>query len=98
MNIECGVVLPHAIEDTETVRCRTTPGGLVATAVHVGDYSRLGETHRAIIEFCTRRKLPLAGVSWEIYGHWDDDPSKRFTDVFYLLTEKTKVESPKSNA
>ncbi len=22
---------------------------------------------------------------WEVYGDWDDDPSKLRTDVFYLL-------------
>jgi hypothetical protein len=24
-------------------------------------------------------------VSWELYGHWEDDPAKLRTDVFYLL-------------
>jgi len=26
-----------------------------------------------------------AGVSWEVYGHWDDDPVKRRTGVYVLL-------------
>ena len=26
-----------------------------------------------------------AGVSWEIYGDWEDDPAKRRTDVYFLL-------------
>jgi hypothetical protein len=29
----------------------------------------------------------MTGVDWEIYGHWDDDPAKLRTDVFYLLAD-----------
>jgi hypothetical protein len=30
-----------------------------------------------------------AGVSWEVYGDWDDDPAKRRTDVYFLLEAPT---------
>ena len=28
-----------------------------------------------------------AGVNWEVYGDWDDDPAKRRTDVYFLLQQ-----------
>jgi hypothetical protein len=30
-----------------------------------------------------------AGVNWEVYGDWDDDPAKRRTDVHALLAPAT---------
>ncbi len=29
----------------------------------------------------------LAGPSWEVYGHWHEDPAQLKTDIYYLLRE-----------
>jgi len=29
------------------------------------------------------------GVSWEVYGDWDDDPAKVRTDIYFLLRPAT---------
>jgi len=34
---------------------------------------------------CDENGRVRGGTRWEIYGHWDDDPAKRRTDVFYVL-------------
>jgi hypothetical protein len=52
---------------------------------HLGPYNRLGEAHAAIRKWCADHGHALTGVSWEIYGHWTDDPAQLRTDVFYLL-------------
>lgn len=62
-----------------------TPGGQVAMTTHVGDYARLGEANAAIIDWCRAKGRALAGPSWEVYGHWDPDPTKLRTEVYYLL-------------
>ena len=62
-----------------------TPGGLAAMVVHMGPYERLGEAHKAIREWCAANGRELEGANWEIYGHHEEDPAKRRTDVFYLL-------------
>jgi len=62
-----------------------TPGGLAATVVHMGPYERLGEAHRAIVDWSGANGHQLEGTNWEIYGHHEEDPAKRRTDVFYLL-------------
>jgi effector-binding domain-containing protein len=85
IHLEFGVIVLQPFGDSGSVVCSSTPGGLVATAAHFGPYSRLGETHQAILDWCIAQGHKLAGPSWEIYGHWDDDPSKLRTDVFYLL-------------
>ena len=65
-----------------------TPAGQVAMTTHVGDYARLGEAHTAILDWCRRGQgRTLAGPSWEVYGHWDPDPAKLRTEVFYLLAD-----------
>ncbi|MBI3943741.1 MAG: GyrI-like domain-containing protein [Chloroflexi bacterium] len=83
--IVAGVILAGPFESAEKVVAATTPGGTVATAVHIGPYEQLSEAHAALRKWCKDNNRPIAGPSWEIYGHWDDDPDKLRTDVFYLL-------------
>jgi effector-binding domain-containing protein len=67
------------------VICTATPGGQVATTIHLGPYARLGEAHDAIRDWCTAHALVIASPFWEVYDHWNDDSAKLRTDVFYLL-------------
>jgi effector-binding domain-containing protein len=84
-NIEVGVEVDQPFPGDARVVCSRTPGGTIATTAHLGPYGRLGEAHDAIRQWCADHRYVLAGVSWEVYGHWTDDPSQLRTDVFYLL-------------
>jgi effector-binding domain-containing protein len=59
----------------------------VATTIHLGPYGRLGQAHEAIRDWCSAHVLKIVGPFWEVYDHWNDDPAKLRTDVFYLLDE-----------
>ena len=72
-------------DDAEHVECVEIPGGTIATALHVGQYGALGDAHAAVQAWCNEQHHEMAGSSWEIYGDWDDDPSKLETQVCYLL-------------
>jgi effector-binding domain-containing protein len=85
IDVEIGVELPAPFTGDGDVSCSATPDGPVATTVHVGPYDRLGEAHDAILRWCRDHHRDQAGPNWEIYGHWDDDPAKVRTEVFYLL-------------
>ncbi|BBO32371.1 GyrI-like domain-containing protein [Lacipirellula parvula] len=69
----------------------TLPRGMTAAATHVGPYDQLGGAHQAIQAWCSANGRPLAGPSWEIYGHWQNewnaDPTLIRTDVYYLLAD-----------
>jgi effector-binding domain-containing protein len=86
LDLEVGVEMPVPLAHGDVI-ASATPAGRVAHAAHIGPYHRLGEAHNAICDHCTTHNLPLAGPSWEVYGHWTDDESKLRTDVFYLLAE-----------
>jgi hypothetical protein len=62
-----------------------TPAGLVATTVYFGPYDRMALAHEAIHRWARETGHQLAGPSWEVYGHWSDDPAKVRPDIFYLL-------------
>jgi hypothetical protein len=62
-----------------------TPYGVAAMTTHLGDYARLGEANAAIIAWCRANDRLRAGPSWEVYGHWHEDPAQLRTDVYYLL-------------
>ena len=36
-------------------------------------------------QWCSENGRRPAGVNWEVYGDWDDDPAKRRTDIYFLL-------------
>ena len=88
-SIEVGVEVSAPFEGNDRVQCSALPAGRVATTVHFGPYPLLGQAHTAIREWCREQKHRCTGVSWEIYGHWQEewnrDASKIRTDVFYLL-------------
>ena len=56
------------------------PPGPVATTTHLGPYHLLHQAHEAVLRWCKDNGRALAGPSWEVYGHWQDewnsDPGK----------------------
>lgn len=91
-SVEVGAEVTEAFTGNERVHCSRLPGGRAATTVHFGPYGGLGAAHAAVRAWCAEHGHRLSGVSWEVYGHWDqswnDDPSKIRTDVFHLLEEE----------
>jgi effector-binding domain-containing protein len=89
-SVEVGAEVSEPFAGNERVHCSQLPAGRVVTTVHFGPYGRLSEAHAAIREWCARHGHRCSGVSWEIYGHWEEswnaDSSKIRTDVFYLLS------------
>ncbi len=69
-----------------------TPDGVAAMTTHHGEYGRLSEANAAIHAWCRTNGRLRAGPSWEVYGHWHDDPSQLRTDVYWLL-KTTDLES-----
>jgi len=67
------------------IACVATPAGLAATAIHLGPYELLGRAHRTVRDWCAANGHILEGTNWEVYGHHEEDPARRRTDVFYLL-------------
>jgi effector-binding domain-containing protein len=62
-----------------------TPAGTAAMTTHHGAYSALGDANAAILAWCRAQGRVRAGPSWEVYGHWHEDPAQLRTDVYYLL-------------
>jgi effector-binding domain-containing protein len=67
------------------IRRTATPSGEVATVAHYGEYSEMAGAYTALERWCQDNARRPAGVNWEVYGDWDDDPARRRTDVYFLL-------------
>jgi effector-binding domain-containing protein len=87
IDLEVGVEVAGPFASDGTVVLSMTPAGPVATAIHMGPYNRLHETHMAVRQWCADNHHEIAGPNWEIYGHWNNDPNKLQTDVYYLLRQ-----------
>jgi effector-binding domain-containing protein len=85
MTIDAGVEVFTDFGDTGDVRRIFTPSGDMATTAHYGEYADMAAAYQAIEQWCTDNGRRPAGVSWEVYGDWDDDPANRRTDIFFLL-------------
>ena len=92
-SVEVGAEVAKPFVGNDRVQCSQLPAGRAASTVHFGPYTRLSEAHGAIRRWCVEHGHRLTGISWEIYGHWDEswntDPSKIRTDVFYLLSDRS---------
>ena len=60
----------------------STPAGTAATTVYLGPYDQMKLAHEAIHQWARENGRRLAGPSWEVYGHWSDDPARLRTDIF----------------
>ena len=85
LTVDVGVEVLSAFEDHGEVRHVLTPTGEVATTAHFGEYSDLGRAYSALERWCADHRRAPAGVNWEVYGDWEEDPAKRRTDVYFLL-------------
>ena len=85
VDVEFGVGANAPFADVGPVKYSQLPVGEAATATHWGDYAGLRDAHNAVLAWCKETGRTPTGVRWEVYGHWNDDPAKLRTDVFYLL-------------
>jgi len=85
VDLEAGVEVAAPFENVGGVVSSETPGGEVAMAEHIGPYDRLGETYDAIVAWVRANGRKLAGVNWEVYGDWSEDPAKLRADVYMML-------------
>ena len=83
--IDAGVEIFEDFMERGVVRRVTTPAGQVAVTAHYGEYSAVGAAYAALDHWCTENGRDRAGVNWEVYGDWADDPADRRTDVYFLL-------------
>jgi effector-binding domain-containing protein len=85
MDIDFGVAVARPFTDEGNVKSTATPAGEVATTLHIGPYPGLHAAHNAIHAWCAANSRQIGGMSWEIYGDWNNDHSKLETRVVYLL-------------
>ena len=84
-DVEFGVGTTAPFAPVGPVQYTALPAGEAAATTHWGDYAGLRNAHAAVLEWCRREGRQCAGPRWEVYGHWNDDPSQRRTDVYHLL-------------
>ena len=84
-HVEVGVELLVPCPLTGHVVASALPAGDVAMTVHWGPYSKLGDAHRAVTDWCAAQGKRRTSTRWEIYGPHDDDPAKVWTEVCWLL-------------
>ena len=80
--IDVGVEVFGDVAANGEIRPTGTPSGEAATVAHFGEYSQMDPAYKALELWCADNDRQRTGVSWEVYGDWDDDPAKRRTDIY----------------
>lgn len=87
--VEVGVEVAAPFTGNDRIHSSQLPSGRAARALHLGPYGQLARAHAAVREWCVANGHQFTGVSWEVYGHWQEawntSPDKIETEVFYLL-------------
>ena len=86
--IEAGAEVSGPFQPDGRVTTSETPSGMAAVAEHRGPYAELGQAHDAIRGWSAGTGRKLLGPHWEIYSHWDADPLKQWTRVYYLIRDE----------
>jgi effector-binding domain-containing protein len=84
-HVEVGVELLMPCKLTGRVIASSLPAGQVAMITHWGHYSELGEAYRAVIDWCAEQGKQRTSTRWEVYGPHNDDPTKVWTELYWLL-------------
>jgi effector-binding domain-containing protein len=85
LDIAAGVEVFTDFAGHGEIQRMSTPSGEAAATTHFGEYSDMRAAYAALEQWCASNGRRPAGVSWEVYGDWDDDPARRRTDVYFLL-------------
>lgn len=84
MDIDFGIEVDKSFDDASSVKCVSTPGGQVATSIHLGSLNGLPQTHMGIHQWCAANGHKIGSYSWETY-EWGEGPDPIRTIVRYAL-------------
>lgn len=85
-SIEAGLPIAADSRGEGDIVAIELPGGAAATAIHVGPYDKLHETHAAIERWIDANKLAKRGAPWEVYltdPGTTPDPAQWKTEIVY---------------
>jgi len=66
-HVEAGIPLVEPADGEGEIEAATLPGGDVASTVHTGPYSALGQAHEAVRSWAAENGREPVGGSWEVY-------------------------------
>ncbi|HEY4178270.1 MAG TPA: GyrI-like domain-containing protein [Kofleriaceae bacterium] len=80
-----GVEIVRAFAGNGEVQPAEAPAGEIAMLVSRGSYDNIPRAHAELDAWFATSGRERAGVSWEIYGDWSDNPAKLEVTICYLL-------------
>ena len=85
--VDIGAEILEPFPSDDQLICTETPSGRFVSAVHVGPIDRLREAYDAIHAAVRSEGYKLAGLYWEYYGHWTENPDAFETTVYYSILD-----------
>ena len=83
-DMEPGVIVSRVFAPVGEVVPSILPAGRTAHLLLRGPYDGIPGAWQTLFDWSARKGLKLAGINWQIYGEWNDDPAKLETSLYAL--------------
>jgi effector-binding domain-containing protein len=87
VRVEVGVQVAEPFSGSEELACSNLPSGPALRHRHVGSYGQISRAFDEMLAWAGEHDLAVRGVSLEIYGDHDPDPSRLVTDLYVMLAD-----------
>ena len=90
LDIEIGLPVARELPARGEIKARETPGGRVATCVHVGPYSDIEPAYEALARWVDENGYEPSGVAYEFYLNDPEEtpPEELMTEIMFPLKQE----------
>lgn len=87
LDVEFGFPVSDRLMSRDNIQTGQTPGGKSVTCLHVGPYSDVESSYRALTEWIKDNGYEAAGIAYEVYLNdpTDTPPDKLKTQIYQLI-------------
>jgi effector-binding domain-containing protein len=85
--VEIGVQVAAPFSGSDELVCSSLPSGPALHHRHVGPYDAIVLAYEVLYAWVAEHDVATTGVSMEVYGDHDPDPSRLVTDLYVMLAD-----------
>ena len=87
LDVEFGFPVSVSLSGTDTIHSSQTPSGKSVTCMHIGPYSEVESSYRALTEWLKDYGYEAKGIAYEVYLNdpIDTEPDKLKTQIYELI-------------
>ena len=96
LDVEFGIPIQQRFSGRDNIRASETPKGKAVNCLHIGPYSDVAPSYRALVEWMKDKGYEGAGLAYEVYlnDYENTPPEKLQTQIYEMI--RTSKEIPRN--